>query len=420
MRVIRSLVIAALGCALLGSGLRGAEPATPPWNQFRGPGGEGRAEGAKLPLTWSEQEHVLWKTPIHDRGWSSPVVWGQQIWLTTATADGHKLYAVCVDVESGKVVHDLLVFEVAEPRFCHPTNSYASPTPYVEEGRVYVHFGAYGTACLDTATGNKLWERRDFVSDDFRGPGSSPIVDGDNVYIHFDGVDFQFVVSLDKGTGETVWRREREIDYGTDNGDRKKAYGTPSFIVHHGRRQMVSPSATETIAYDPATGEELWRVRHGGMNAAARPLYRDGLLFIAAGDGDRSLIAVRPDGEGRLPDSQIVWGTNQGVPLRPSFVIGDGLMFIINDGGVASCLDAASGKSVWRERLQGDYWASPLLAGGRLYGFSKDGRCPVLAAGPEFKVLAENKLDDGFVASPAVVGDTLILRTATHLYRIGD
>lgn len=183
---------------------------------------------------------------------------------------------------------------------------------------------------------------------------------------------------------------------------------------------MVSPSATETIAYDPATGEELWRVRHGGMNAAARPLYRDGLLFIAAGDGDRSLIAVRPDGEGRLPDSQIVWGTNQGVPLRPSFVIGDGLMFIINDGGVASCLDAASGKSVWRERLQGDYWASPLLSGGRLYGFSKDGRCPVLAAGPEFKVLAENKLDDGFVASPAVVGDTLILRTATHLYRIGD
>ena len=286
-----SLRLVLLFFALTVSSGRGAEPY---WNQFRGPHGNGETSTA-LPTEFSDSEHVKWKTPIHDKGWSSPVVWGDQIWLTTATEDGKQLYAVCVDADTGAIEHDLLVFEVAEPKYCHPTNSYASCTPFVEEGRVYVHFGEYGTACLDTTTGEKLWERRDFVCEDFRGPASSPIVEGDRLFILFDGIDHQFVVALDKHTGETLWKIDRDIDYGTEEGDYKKGYCTPTLIAVNGQEQLICPAAVETIAYDPATGEVIWRIHHEGMNAAARPIYENGLVYITAGEGDMSLAAVKPD-----------------------------------------------------------------------------------------------------------------------------
>lgn len=388
------------------------------WNQFRGGLTNGRTSAEGLPWTWSETENVVWKTKIHGKGWSSPVVWGDRIWLTTATEDGKQLSVLAVDAESGKVLLDRVVFEVEAPRFCHPTNSYASPTPYVEQGRLYVHFGAYGTACLDTETGKTLWQRRDFVCDDFRGPASSPIVDDERLYVLFDGVDVQYVVALDKRTGETVWKTDRNIDYGTDNPDRKKAYSTPQLIEHQGRRQLVCPSAAATIAYDPATGAELWRVQHGGMNAAARPLFADGLLYVAAGDGDRALIAIRPDGDGMLSDDKIVWSVGKSVPKRSSQVLANGLLFMVDDKGIASCLEAKTGALLWRERIGGDYWASPILGGGKVYFFSKQGKCVVVAAEREFRLLSENQLGDGFVASPAVWGRSLLLRSTTHLYRV--
>ncbi|MCA9177322.1 MAG: PQQ-like beta-propeller repeat protein [Planctomycetales bacterium] len=388
------------------------------WNQFRGPQADGRIAASGVPLKWSEQEHVAWKTKVHGRAWSSPVVWGNTIYLTTATTDGKQLSVLFLDADTGKVLRDDVVFEVAEPRYCHPTNTYASPTPVVEEGRLYVHFGAYGTACIDTANGKKLWERRDFVCDDFRGPGSSPIVDDNLLFVNFDGIDVQYVVALDKHDGHTVWKRDREINYGTDNPDRKKAYGTPVLIEHQGRRQLVSPSAAETVAYAPDSGEVLWRVHHGGMNAAARPLFRNGMLFIAAGDGDRSLIAVRPEGSGQLGDDQIAWTSAQSVPKRSSQVMLDDMLFMVDDKGIASCLDAATGKPHWRERLGEEHWASPILADGRVYYLSKEGKTTVVAAEKEYRKLAENRLDGGFVASPAAIGSSLLLRTATHLYRI--
>ncbi len=246
--------------------------AEPYWNQFRGPYANGETT-AKLPTEFDNQENVAWKTAIHDKGWSSPVVWGDQIWLTTATEDGKKLYAVCVNADTGAIERDLLVFEVASPKFCHPTNSYASCTPFVEEGRVYVHFGEYGTACLDTATGEKIWERRDFASTDFRGPASSPIVAGDRLFINFDGIDFQFMVALDKHTGKTLWRADRDIMYGTFNGDSKKAYGTPTLIEVDGEQQLISTAAVETLAHDPATGNVIWGVQNDGYNGSSRPLF---------------------------------------------------------------------------------------------------------------------------------------------------
>ena len=249
------------------------------WPEFRGPHGDGHADAAALPLTWSETEHVRWKTAIHDRGWSSPVIWGDQIWLTTATQDGKQMFAVQVDRKSGAIVRDILVFSPAEPAYCIPFNSYASCTPAIEQGRVYIHFGAYGTTAFDTATGEKLWVRQDLPCDHFRGPGSSPILWHNLLILTFDGFDLQYLVALDKRTGDTVWRTDRNIKYETDDGDYHKAFSTPTVIRAAGREQLISPSAGATIAYDPATGRELWRVQSGGMNAAARPLFGHGLVF---------------------------------------------------------------------------------------------------------------------------------------------
>jgi len=387
------------------------------WPEFRGPRGDGQAI-ADLPIEFGERTNVTWKTPIHGRGWSSPVVWDDQIWMTTATEDGKRMYGVAVDLESGKIIHDVLVFENEEPRFCHPTNSYASCTPVIEEGRVYLHFGSYGTCCLDTETGEKLWERRDLPCDHFRGPGSSPVLHDGKLYVAFDGYDLQYVAALDAETGQTVWKRDRDIDYGTDNGDLKKAYCTCLVLDFDGRVQVISPSAVETISYDPATGEQLWRVRHGGMNAAARPVFGRGLVFIAAGDGGTSLIAVRPDGSGDVTDSHIAWGHQRGAPKRPSPVIKDEYLFTVNDDGVAACIVAETGEVVWQKRIGGNYRASPILVGDRIYAFDLDGRAPVFTASPEFELLTVNQLENGFQASPAVVGNRLILRTTTDLYCI--
>jgi outer membrane protein assembly factor BamB len=388
------------------------------WPEFRGPSGDGHADAANLPITWSESEHIRWKTPIHDRGWSSPVIWGNQIWLTTATEDGKKMFAVQIDRDSGKIVRDLLVFAPAEPQFCHPYNSYASCTPAIEAGRVYVHFGSHGTTAIDTATGKRLWTRDDLPCDHFRGPGSSPIIWGDLLMLTFDGADFDYVVALNKQTGQPVWRTDRNIQYENEDGDYHKGYVTPSIITAAGRQQLVSPSAGATIAYDPATGQELWRVRSGGMNAAARPLFGHGLIYATTAAGGWQLFAVQPDGSGDVTDSHCAWKVGKSVPSRSSpLLVGDRL-FMMNDAGVATCVDARTGDQIWQKRLGGNFTASPVYASGRIYFSNEDGGSPVIEAGPKFHELASNKLDDGCMASPAVAGNALFLRTKTHLYRI--
>jgi outer membrane protein assembly factor BamB len=388
------------------------------WPEFRGPTADGRSTETGLPVTWRETENVKWKLPIDGKAWSSPVVWGDHVWLTNATEDGHQLSAMCVNAADGKVLRDLLVFDIAEPQYCHPMNSYATPTPVVEEGRLYVHFGVHGTACIDTTTGKTLWARQDFLCDHHRGPASSPIVVDNLVMLTFDGYDVQYVVALDKKTGDTVWKKDRNIDYGSDDGDVKKAYCTPTLIEHNGRRQLVSPSAGATIAYDPASGDELWRVNHGGMNASARPLYGHGLIYINTAAGGFRLFAMRPEGEGDITDSAVQWKASANVPTRSSQLLVDDLLFMAGDTSVALCINAKTGKTVWQKRLEGNYSASPLYANGRIYFFSEEGHTPVIEASKEFKLLASNKLDDGFMASPAVSGNALILRTKAALYRI--
>lgn len=388
------------------------------WPEFRGPDGNGLSDATGLPIAWSENQNVVWKTAIHDKGWSSPVVWGGQVWLTTALVNGKERFAVCVDRETGKVIHDVKVFDDPNPIDVVKYNSYASPSPAIEEGRVYVHFGNAGTACLDTKTAKKMWERRDFRSEEGRGCGSSPILHGDRLYLVFDGFDRQYLVCLDKKTGDTVWKRDRGVDFGTDNGDLRKAFATPQIITVDGKEQLVAPGAVWTQALDPKTGVEIWRVKCGGMNAAARPIYGHGLVFANSSDGGFGQFAVRP-GRGELGADQVAWKGARGGPKRSSPVLLGDLLYLANDGGMLTCLEAKTGEVVWQQRLaSAPFWASPIAAEGRIYCFDEAGGGQVVAAGRTFKKLAANKLDDGGRASPAVAGKSLFVRTFTHLYRI--
>ncbi len=388
------------------------------WPQYRGPHGNGISDSQNVPITWSETENIRWKVPIHDKGWSSPVVWGDQIWLTTARADGKAFYAMCLDLKTGKVIHDKELFTETNPAFCHDFNSYASPTPAIEEGRVYVHFGSHGTLCLDTKTADILWERKDLKCDHYRGPGSSVTLYKDWLFLIFDGFDVQYVVALDKKTGQTVWKKDRGIAYTTTNGDLKKAYATPAILEIKGHAEVICPSAEATQAFDPATGEEIWRVTHGGMNAAARPVFGNGLIYLTSGH-NMNLLAVKQGLRGKIDKDGIAWRVIKGVPTRPSLLLLKDLLFMVSDNGIASCLDAKTGKTHWQERISGDFSASPVYANGHIYFADQNGKTYVIAADKTFKQVALNRLPSGCMASPAIVGDNLLLRTKTHLYCIG-
>src|SRR5437773_2581765 len=268
------------------------------WPQFRGPNGDGTSEATGLPTTWSESQNIKWKAPLHDRGWSSPVVWGDQIWVTAAPEDGKTDYALCVDKNSGKILHDIKLWdnEKVYP-LGNALNSYASCTPAIEEGRVYVHFGSYGTACLDTnglgkTSGKILWQRRDLPCEHIRGPGSSPIIFENLLIFHMDGFDFYYIVALDKATGQTVWRTDRNIDYGTTDGDRMKSFATPLVIQAAGKTQLISPSSMATMSYNPRTGQEYWRVHYSRHFGAAMPLFGPGLVYLNTGRGQAEFLGV--------------------------------------------------------------------------------------------------------------------------------
>jgi len=422
MRLALAVVAAALTAAPAAAADR--------WPGFRGPTGDGVSDAKSPPTAWSEKQNVLWKAPVHGKGWSSPVVADGMVWVTTAdeVRGGDKgkvkhvtFFAVCHDLATGKRVHDLKLAEETDPAFCHDFNSYASPTPALDGGKVYAHFGSHGTWCLDAASGKVLWERRDLKCDHFRAPGSSPLVYEGWVFLIFDGFDQQYVIALDKNTGSTVWRQDRHIRYGSDNGDYKKAYATPRVLTVDGKAQLVCPSAEATIAYDPKSGAELWRFHHlkdKTMNVAAPPVAGHGLTFLVSGHPGQ-VMALKSNVSGTPGKDAVAWETDKNVPSRPSLLLANDLLVMVSDGGVVTCLDAKTGKQKWTERLNGQYSASPVVAGGFIYLCNEAGKSTVIRAAGEFEAVATNTLDAGCMASPALVGDTLILRTKTHLYAIG-
>lgn len=414
---------------LLLLGLVGVAPASN-WPEFRGPNGDGHAPTNRVPLTWSETNNVKWKTAIHGRGWSSPVIWGNQIWLTTSTEDAKQLFAVCVDANTGKLLRDQKLFDVERPQFIHQFNSPASPTPIIEEGRVYVTFGSPGTACLDTSSGKVLWERRDIECNHYRGAGSSPIIHENLLIMNFDGSDHQFILALDKRTGKTVWRTNRSIDFKDldasgkvkAEGDFRKAFSTPHVANFGGSPLLISQGANAIYGYDPLTGKEFWRVEERQNHSAGdRPVVGHDLIFVGTGWSQGQVLAIKPGGQGDATASHIAWRMTKSAPKKPSLLLVDDLLYAINDGGVATCVEAKTGTLVWSERVGGNFSASPIIASGRIYVFNEEGKATAFAPGREFKKLAENTLDrSGYMASPAVTDNALILRTRTHLYRVEE
>jgi outer membrane protein assembly factor BamB len=397
------------------------------WPQFRGPTGQGIAETKSLPLVWGEDKNVSWKMPIHGRAWSSPVLGQNRIWLSSANEKGTELFAISVDLKTGKIIHDLKLFDVAIPQYAHPFNSYASPTPVMEEGRVYVTFGSPGTACLDAKSGKVLWERRDLECNHFRGAGSSPVLYQDYLIMNFDGSDRQYIVALDKKTGKTVWKTNRSIDFkdltpeGTPaaDGDWRKAFSTP--LIHDFGQGpiLISHGSKAVYGYEPESGKELWRVEEQKTHSGSgRPIVGNGLIYCSMGHPKSELWAIKPGGSGDVTGTHVAWKVKRNVPTRSSAVLAESLIFMVDDSGIATCLEAKTGEQVWNERIGGTYSAAPIYGAGRIYFFSEDGKATVLQAGRKLNVLGTNSLGDGFMATPAVADNSFILRSKSHLYRV--
>lgn len=388
------------------------------WPDFRGPTMDGHSDAKELPLEWSEQKNVRWKTAIAGRGWSTPVIWGEQIWLTTATSDGQELYALCLNKESGEVTQRIKVFEVEKPEPVNATNSYASPSPVIESGKVYVHFGTYGTASINTETGSIIWKRTDLKLDHKEGPGSSPVLYKDSLIVTCDGADVQYITALDTANGEPKWKTKRTVNFGFFPGDMRKAFSTPLIAQVDGKPQLITTAAQSAYGYELESGKEVWRLGYGGFSNASRPVVGQGMMFLNTGYMRPQIMAVKLGGSGIIAESQVAWSQAAGVPNKPSPLLMDDLLYMISDGGVASCLDTTTGKPVWTKRLGGSFSASPIASAGRIYISDQEGKTIVFKPRREYEQLAVNKLDDGCMASPAVSGKAIYLRTKTCLYRI--
>ncbi len=390
------------------------------WPQFRGPGGQGHSDATNLPLTWSETENIKWKVPVAGLGWSSPAIKGDQIWITSAVDDGKTLHAIALDRATGKSLHDVTIFELAEPGPVHAKNSHASPTPLIEGDRVYVHYGAHGTACLKT-DGTIVWKTQDLKHDHRHGPGGSPVIFEDLLILNCDGSDIQFVVALDKNTGEIRWKKKREHigeDRLTGKSNVPMSYTTPLLAEINGTIQLLSSGADSIVSYNPRNGEEYWWFRYDGYSNVPRPVVGKGLVFISSGYDRPEFYAVKVDGTGDVTESHLGWNMKKAAPLNPSpLLVGDEL-YLVDDDGIATCLDAVTGTQHWQRRIGGNFSASPTLADGKIYLLDEDGKTTVLAPGKKYEVLATNTLEGRTLATPAMVDHSVFLRTDTHLYRI--
>jgi outer membrane protein assembly factor BamB len=396
------------------------------WLDFRGPHKNGFIDN-KLPKVWSEETNVTWKTEIHDHGISTPVVVGDLIVFTAATEDGSNNYLLTVDYRTGKIIQDKLIFtnKEVEPLGGFGINTYATPSPVSDGKVVFIHYGTYGTACINPKTAEIIWQRRDINCRHYRGPASSPILYKDLLILTMDGIDQQYVTALNKKTGKTVWRTDRSTDYDDlidglpkAGGDMRKGFSTPTVITVNGLDQLISVGAKSCFSYNPTSGKEIWNVTFPSHSAAVRPFFDGEKIYISTGYGKADLLAIWPDGHGDVTDTKIAWVYKKNVPKRSSMIILDKRLYMVDDGGVATCLNTENGEEVWRESLGGNHSASLILSNGLIYAFNEFGDGRLFKPDDTFAIIHENKLDNGMFASPAVVGNSILLRTKTHLYRI--
>jgi len=407
-----------------------------PWPDRGGPNTNGvvAAEQAKnLPSEWDEEsgKNIAWKIAIKHHGHSTPVIGEGRVWLTSATEDGTQQFIICIDEQSGEILHEKLLFENEEPEpLNNKINTYASPSCVLVPGAVFVHFGSYGTAKLNSKTAEVIWQRRDIECLHFRGPGSSPVLFEDLLICTYDGVDHQFLNALNTKTGKTVWRTERSTDYGDldengepkAGGDYRKAYNTPGLVVANGKTQVVSVGSRAAFGYDARTGKELWTITHDDFNAAARPSFYNDHAIINTGSRGANMIAVKLDEStlGNVDKTHITWNRERGNSRLSTPVLYKKRIYMIADNGVATCLNADDGEVVWTGRVGGNFVASPIVANDLIYFCSEDGETAIIETGDEFKIVRKNKLETGTRSSPSVANGALFLRTFSHLYKIAS
>lgn len=385
------------------------------WPQFRGPDGDGHSPAKNLPLTWDATKNVAWKTEIPGKGWSSPALHKGRLYLTAAEEVGSdlSLRALCHDATTGKPLWATEVF-LTPPVKHHAKNSQASPTAIVDGDRVYVHFGHYGTACLDLA-GKVIWKQSELKYSPVHGNGGSPILAGNALIFSCDGGSDPFVVALDKASGKVLWKVKRAT-----TAKRNFSFSTPTLISVKGQQQLITPGSGVVCALDPKTGAELWRCRYGeGYSVIPKPVFGHGMIFVSSGYDKPVLHAIRADGKGDVTDTHIAWKLEKGAPHTPSPLLVGNELYVVSDAGIASCLDAKTGQVHWSERVGGNYSASPLLADGKIYLQNETGTGVVLKPGKTFERLAENALGEKTLASYAVTDGALFIRSEKHLYRIG-
>ena len=409
------------------------------WPQWRGADGSGHISGTGYPTTWSETENVAWKTELPGQGHSSPVIAGDEIWLTSATAEpiteearkrklaentGSQpltlvgklsMRALCVDRKTGELVKNIELLTHEDPQWTHEINTFASPSPVLDDGKLYCSFGSHGSACLDIKTGKVLWTNQELSVLHENGPGSTPVVWGDYMIEHYDGSDQQYIAALNKDTGKLAWKTKRSGEMNT-NPQLQKAYGTPLVVNIDGRDQVISPAADWLYSYDPTTGEELWKLNYGqlGFSIVPRPVYGHGMIYFSTSFMKAQVQAVTVEnGKPRT-----VWKQDSGAPKIPSPILVGDELYYINDKGIATCVDAATGKVHWEKRLGGNIAASPAYADGHLYFQNREGDTYVVEPGTEFNLLHTNHLDGGHWASLAGADGEFFARTDKALYCI--
>ena len=412
----------------------------PSWRQFRGPTGMGIAESATVTTDLDSKSNLQWRTTLTGAGWSSPVTDGQRIWVTSAVSQAAsaeekaakladvqfsqikdvvasvELFAQCIDAQSGKVLIEQSLGVIDDPNPIHPMNSFASPTPLLTNDRVVCHFGSYGTWCLDAKTGETLWKQR-LLFDDSVGPGSSPVLADDKVILVCDGIDVQFVAALDLSSGTLAWKTPRP-PMRSPIGEFQKAYSTPLLIDVAGKSQLVTPGAQWIVAYDPATGSELWKVDHGrGFSTTPMPIYVGGLVLFATGYTKPELVAVDPTGQGDVTQTHVRWRVRRGVPAKPSPVSDGKLIYMVSDDGIISAVSLADGSLLWQKRVGGTYSASPLLSGENVFIGNHEGELTIFRTGDSFQKVNEVDFGEQIMASPVPINDDLLIRTKEAVYR---
>jgi outer membrane protein assembly factor BamB len=398
------------------------------WTHFRGNDLNGIANVDLAPIKWSSDSNIVWKTEIHDKGWSSPVVLGNQIWMTTALNDGKEMYAICVDYQTGKIIYDILLFNPDSIYRKHGINSYATPSPCIEDGFVYINFGRYGTACLNTNNGKVVWQRTDIEFLDIQGPGSSLMLYKNLLIMHCEGIHKQQILALDKATGKTIWQIDRPKKiYDKLEPIGKKAYVTPIIVNVNGKDQLISNGSAVCIAYDPNTGEEIWRVVGGIDSTISMPFSEDGSIFFYTGfkinDEDEKyveLLAVNPEGIGDVTETHILWRLETPILQLLTPVVRNGLIYTIDTKSIMMCVDAKSGDIIWSKRVKGKFNASPIYANGNIYFSSTKGDIIVIKEGKQLNIIAENELEGEIWATPVILEGNILIRTSKFLYKIGS